>query len=62
MSVTDTVVTIILLFLICLVLMCFCVFQRSGAFPGHNSEGSEGQTGGGAQICGAAEETVRLNT
>lgn len=39
----------------------FCLFQRSRAFPGLYSEGSEGQTGGGAQICGAAEETVRLN-
>lgn len=36
------------------------VFQRGGAFPGHHREGGESQTGGGAQICGAAEETVRV--
>lgn len=34
--------------------------QRSRAFPGHHSEGGESPTGGRAQICGAAEETVRL--
>lgn len=38
------------------------VFQRGGAFPGHDSEGGESQTGGGAQVCGAAEETVRYLT
>lgn len=39
--------------------MCVCVFQRGGAFSGHYREGGESQTRGGAQICGAAEETVR---
>lgn len=36
------------------------MFQRGGAFSGHYSEGGASQAGGGAQICGAAEETVRL--
>lgn len=39
---------------------CVCVFQRGGAFPGHHREGGKSQTRRGAQICGAAEETVRL--
>ena len=42
-------------------LLCFCAFQGSGAFPGHHREGGESPTGGGVQICGAAEETVRLS-
>lgn len=36
------------------------VFQRGGAFPGHYREGGESQTGGRAKVCGAAEETVRI--
>jgi len=36
------------------------VFQRGGALPSYDREGGESPTGGGAQICGAVEETVRL--
>lgn len=36
------------------------VFQRGGAFPGHDSEGGESQAGGRAKVCRAAEETVRI--
>lgn len=45
---------------LCFSFLSVCVFQRSRAFPGHDSEGGESQTGGGTKICGAAEKTVRM--
>ena len=41
--------------------MHMCV-QRSGIVPCHLSEGGESQTGGGEEVYGPAEETVRTYT
>ena len=43
----------------CCALCLCCASQGGGAVPGHHCEGSEGQAGRGAQVHGAAEETVR---